>query len=90
MRSALVGLALLISSGLAYSQPSYTSSEYCDPWCHAYRDGSLSCAYHSFEQCLASRSGIGGDCVPNPFLSQCRRAPDAGHRLRHPSRSKAN
>ena len=87
MRYILAGLAILISGGAAYSQADYTSSGYCASWCHQYGDGSLSCAYYSFAQCQASRSGIGGSCVGNPLLGQCRKGPAPAHRTRNHHRS---
>jgi hypothetical protein len=40
------------------------------PWC-AYYDfafgGATNCGWATFEQCLATISGIGGSCGPNPM-----------------------
>jgi len=85
MRYAVIGCAILMLGGAAYAQDR-TSSEYCDPVCLEHRDGSQDCSYHNYSQCQATRIGVGGDCVPNPFLSQCARAsvsPRARHRKRH-------
>jgi Protein of unknown function (DUF3551) len=82
MRCALIGIAILVSGGAAYAQDG-ASSEYCDPVCLEFRGGAQDCTYHTYAQCEASRSGVGGDCVPNPFLAQCARAsvgPKATHR----------
>jgi hypothetical protein len=82
MRYALIGIAILVSGGAAYAQDR-ASSEYCDPLCLEFRGGAQDCTYHTYAQCEASRSGVGGDCVPNPFLAQCARAsvgPKATHR----------
>lgn len=40
------------------------------PWCARIEDygGALECAYMNLRQCLATVSGVGGDCVINPFL----------------------
>jgi len=87
MRYALIGFAVLILGGTAYSQD-YTSSEYCDPVClitGGRSGGSYDCTYHSYAQCYATRSGTGGDCMDNPFLSMCKRAP-AGAAAIHSSR----
>jgi hypothetical protein len=84
MRYALIGITVLMLGGTAYSQ-SFTSSEYCDPVCllGAGRDnGFYDCSYHTYAQCYASRSGVGGTCVDNPMLSYCKRAP-AAHSPRH-------
>ena len=84
MRSVLIGLAVLVTAGAVYAQD-YTSSEYCDPWCHVSSKLGKSCNYRTFEQCLASIPGLGGDCEQNPFLSMCRRGPGAAttHHRRH-------
>jgi hypothetical protein len=37
------------------------------PWCLAYSglDGIVECGFYSFEQCMETRSGVGGSCQPN-------------------------
>ena len=76
MRYALIAFAVLMST-VAASAQDYTSSQYCDPWCLlGPRSGALDCSYRTLGQCLATRSGTGGTCETNPFLSQCRRAPE--------------
>jgi hypothetical protein len=73
MRHALIGLALLALGGAAHAQD-YSSSEYCDPICLQHSLSSPpDCSYHTYAQCEASRSGTGGMCVTNPFLSMCSR-----------------
>jgi hypothetical protein len=72
-RYALIGIAMLVSGGAVYAEDR-ASSEYCDPVCLEFRGGAQDCTYHTYAQCEASRSGVGGDCVPNPFLAQCARA----------------
>jgi uncharacterized protein DUF3551 len=39
------------------------------PWCATYNDayGSRNCGFVTFEQCLATVSGIGGFCGQNPM-----------------------
>src|SRR3984893_15196184 len=40
------------------------------PWCALYSGGSMgggrNCGFTTFEQCLATISGIGGTCMQNP------------------------
>jgi hypothetical protein len=36
------------------------------PWCAYYSLGGTNCGFHSYAQCQASVSGIGGSCSPNP------------------------
>lgn len=39
------------------------------PWCSINRRGeNIWCAYRSYQQCLASISGVGGDCIRNPWF----------------------
>lgn len=35
-------------------------------WCAYYTKGATNCGFHSYAQCLADVSGIGGSCAPNP------------------------
>jgi hypothetical protein len=35
-------------------------------WCAYYTKGATNCGFHSYAQCLATVSGIGGSCAPNP------------------------
>ena len=35
------------------------------PWCADYSSGGTNCGFVTFEQCLATVSGIGGFCDPN-------------------------
>jgi hypothetical protein len=76
MRYALIAFAVVLFTGTALAQD-YTTSGYCAPWCLlGPRSGGLDCSYYTYNQCLATRSGVGGSCEVNPFLSQCRRAPE--------------
>ena len=36
------------------------------PWCAYDVGGRTNCGFHSYAQCMANISGIGGTCVPNP------------------------
>jgi hypothetical protein len=46
-----------------------------DAYCIKDAAGSPWCGYATYSQCEESASGIGGDCVPNAFGEQDRRAP---------------
>jgi hypothetical protein len=35
-------------------------------WCSYYYKGGTNCGFHSYEQCMANVSGIGGYCQRNP------------------------
>jgi hypothetical protein len=41
-------------------------------WCAHYKPGGTDCTFHSFEQCRASVSGIGGVCTPDRSYGQNR------------------
>ncbi len=36
------------------------------PWCAYDAKGGTNCGFHSYAQCMANISGIGGNCAPNP------------------------
>jgi len=79
MRQTLIGFALLLLGGAVHAQD-YSSSEYCDPVCLQHSMSSPpDCSYHNYAQCEASRRGLGGSCVTNPFLSLCTRGTAAQH-----------
>lgn len=63
-RSAFVALMLVT---LAASAPRPATAAYDLPWCAQYADSGniLSCAFTSFQQCMATVRGIGGYCRPN-------------------------
>ncbi len=54
------------------------SSARAAPWCLFYDQSTYNCGFYSYQQCLASRSGAGGYCRPNPFegAGQYRRRRD--------------
>ena len=54
------GLALAL---LAAPTPS-EAREY--PWCAQYSWSNYNCGFVNFNQCLATISGVGGFCKPNP------------------------
>ncbi len=65
MRRIVFALATLAVGMIADITPSAAVVWY--PWCARFydRSGSTSCAFTSFEQCLATVSGIGGACIQN-------------------------
>jgi hypothetical protein len=47
------------------------------PWCAYYTGksgGASNCGFYSYEQCMATVSGVGGVCQPNVFYSAPRDA----------------
>jgi hypothetical protein len=68
MRKFIIASAIvLLSSASAYAAPEY-------PWCQRTKitGGSPDCSFTSFNQCQASISGVGGDCVRNPWMAYGR------------------
>ena len=55
------------------------------PWCAYYGPhfGATNCGFSTFQQCLATISGIGGSCGANPMY---RPAPRSYLSTRHPRR----
>lgn len=43
----------------AAAAPSY-------PWCARYSTSGGECSFDTYDQCMATLSGIGGSCVDNP------------------------
>lgn len=85
--SAFAALTLVTMAAFA---PRSAAAGYNLPWCAQYYDSNiLSCAFTSFEQCMASVSGVGGLCVQNfryayhpPYAEPRRGRPrsDSGYR----------
>jgi hypothetical protein len=57
--SAILAMPLALSASAAAAAPEY-------PWCARYDWTTANCGFVSFQQCLATISGIGGRCEPNP------------------------
>lgn len=74
MARALIIALLVIAAGvLGGTRASNAQSPYSYPWCAIYYDragvggGARSCYYTSWQQCMATLSGIGGYCVESPY-----------------------
>jgi|HubBroStandDraft_6_1064221.scaffolds.fasta_scaffold3115940_2 hypothetical protein len=67
-RNVLTALAL---AAILVSVPRSGEAHYNYPWCAQFSDaGSIfSCAFANYAQCLASVSGVGGLCMPNPAVA---------------------
>jgi hypothetical protein len=81
MRITLLAVAALIAGLVGDVRPSAARAWY--PWCAQYADrsGITSCAFTTFDQCLATVRGIGGSCVQNwhPAPSEPRYVPPRRH-----------
>jgi hypothetical protein len=68
--AGILGLAIIASSQVATvadARP-YTGPRFCAKL----KDGSENCGYYTFNQCLASVSGVGGICVQAAIQVQVR------------------
>ena len=64
MRTMLIVLGATLAI-LAFGSDMASAQDYA--WCAWYTDGGgRNCGFTSQRQCLASVSGVGGVCVPNP------------------------
>ena len=63
-KAALVVVTLASTAAAA----PYAKAEVQYPWCAEYRQahGGTNCGFVSYQQCLATISGVGGLCYPNP------------------------
>ena len=72
MRIALIGLAAVIATVAvdapsSRAQESFFNKRYCTIGGGGRGSGISDCAYSTWEQCLASASGLGKYCSENPF-----------------------
>ena len=76
MRTTLLAGAALSTVLLGDVRPSAAREWY--PWCAQYADQSniTQCLFSTFEQCLATVSGVGGSCVQNWYPPPAARARD--------------
>src|SRR5215510_13686557 len=91
--------ASLLGTGIASAQYSFGDEGYwqrrgreygllCDNtrWCANYDAGKLggqNCGFFTWDQCMATVSGIGGICVINQFYNPCGSAGRRSSRYRH-------
>jgi hypothetical protein len=60
---------ILVAGAFAFvvlAQSSATAQERQYPWCARYDWTTYNCGFVSYGQCLATISGVGGRCEPNP------------------------
>lgn len=78
MRYLVVMTLVVAASSFA---PRGANAETYYPWCAYYDAWSYSCGFTSFQQCLATVSGGGGACRPNPYAPP--QADTRGRRHKH-------
>jgi hypothetical protein len=76
-RKLIIALFFVAAAALlGETQSSNAQSAYSYPWCAIYFSGgnfgggSRSCYYTSWEQCMTTMSGIGGNCVQSPYYRE--------------------
>src|SRR5258706_2509303 len=70
MRMLIIALFVAAAGLLGETQLSKAQSAYSYPWCSlggGRGSNALSCYFTSWEQCRATMSGRGGDCVWRPY-----------------------
>ena len=86
-RMPIIVLFVVATALIGETQPSNAQSVYSYPWCSlGDSKDSRSCYYASWEQCMTTMSGIGGNCIPSPYYhlpstQLLRRALFIHHRL---------
>ncbi len=65
---ALVG-SLIVVGVLGVAAPGHAQSAYDYPWCSVRGgfNGAQSCYFSTYQQCMATISGIGGTCIRSPY-----------------------
>ena len=61
---------LLVAGFVSLTGPAQAQSPYDYPWCGLYADksGAMVCYFATYNQCRATLSGIGGNCIANPYF----------------------
>jgi hypothetical protein len=88
MRKTLI--AVLTSTAamavLGLAAPAHAQSAYDYRWCAQYSGrggGAMNCYFQTRAQCLATVSGVGGICQPNPWFDSARYGPRRIQRSYH-------
>jgi Protein of unknown function (DUF3551) len=73
MRMPIITLFVIAAALLGATQISDAQSPYSYPWCAVPSGGdnsgggAMSCYYTSWQQCMTTLSGIGGNCIESPY-----------------------
>ena len=83
-----LGLTLFALAALAVSQwlALAASADINYPWCARYggdMGGASNCGFSTYEQCMATVSGVGGFCEKNLFYTEAVEHPARRARKRH-------
>ena len=73
--------AIAAGAFFATTSMGYAQSAYDYPWCALFTrtSGATSCYFQSYQQCMATLSGIGGVCIRSPYYHGP--GPGPGHTL---------
>jgi hypothetical protein len=66
---AVVSVVIALVALAAMNADSAADEAY-RPWCVDYPTNGLSCAFSSYQQCMLTARGAGGNCVQNPWFLQ--------------------
>jgi Protein of unknown function (DUF3551) len=76
--TAVAGFAVGVTASAAPAQAQAQLMPICMHW----KNDIVECRYTSMSQCMATASGIGGDCLPNPAYFQNPEQPSQGRKTR--------
>jgi len=74
MRVPVIVLFVIAAALLGETRAGIAQSPYSYPWCAITSGGdnsgggAMSCYYTSWQQCMTTLSGIGGNCVESPYF----------------------
>ena len=63
-RSTIFAIAVVAAVN---AMPGSASAQQYYPWCAWYDEWTYSCGFVTRAQCMATISGVGGICKPNPY-----------------------
>jgi Protein of unknown function (DUF3551) len=67
VRKSIFVVAVLTTLA-AVTVPAAAQSPTSYPWClQGAKSGSLSCYFNNYQECMTTRSGLGGHCIRSPY-----------------------
>jgi hypothetical protein len=68
MGQSTVFVVLTILALAADIVPAAAQSPYTYPWClQGAKSGNFSCYFNNYQECMATKSGLGGHCIRSPY-----------------------
>jgi Protein of unknown function (DUF3551) len=72
-RSTFFVAVLTVLASVAVPATAQSPTSY--PWClQGAKSGNLSCYFNSYQECMTTKSGLGGHCIRSPYY----RGPERG------------